>query len=186
MTWVNLSEYGRMRGVSSEAVKKAITGGRLPNSSRQKANGKWEVQPEAANIEWELATSHKNRPKYVGDVKPPGYIPIRMPGADRAEPAAPLLDEAGNIPLSRHEATRRMEVAKMRKAELDLAEREGQLTDIAKVNHDAFALARATRDAKQNIPDRVAAEFAGITVPAVIHARLSDEIRKALEGLVGA
>lgn len=179
--WVNLSEYGRLRGCTSEAVKQAIVKGRLKNSVRQKENGKWEVNPTAANIEWELTTKHKHKPKYLEEkdttelqqiVVQAGSEKVRLP--------------IGNEEISRGDASLRLEIAKAAIEEIKLSKMREELIEVAVVKTEAFKLARGVRDSILNIPDRVAAEFAGMTVAHEIHMRLSEEIRKALEGLANA
>lgn len=179
MNWITLSEYGRIRGVTREAVRQAIIAGRLKNSVKQNEKGKWVVDPGAANIEWELATSHKHRPKHLGDTRPADYKPIVIPGMGKAADS----DDPMQVTLA--EAQRRAEVAKAEIQEIKLAQLKGELVPVAEVEAEAFKAARTVRDNMLNIPDRVAAEFAGITQSQVIHARLMDEIRKALEGLQG-
>lgn len=164
-----------MRGVSSEAVKKAILGGRLVASVRKKENGKYEVNPDAANIEWDLATNHKHRPKYKNAEMPPPTPRVVI----APENLPPVADQK----VSLFEAQRRHEEAKARMAELKLHEMEGTLVSSEGVKDEAFKIARAVRDSLLGIPDRVSGEFAGITQAHEIHARLTDEIRKALEGL---
>lgn len=68
-------------------------------------------------------------------------------------------------------------------AEMKRDELRGLLVNAESVKAAAFKLARSTRDGVLNIPDRVAAEFAGMTSPHAIHSRLVEEIHKALEGL---
>ena len=178
-SWVNLSEYGRMRGCSSQSVKVAIENGRLVKSVRRKENGKWEVQPDAANIEWEISTSHKNRPAHLNvRSESPGRVKVVRENVE-------LVDNVneGKTPL--FEAQRRHEIAKAEMAELKLAELKSTLVNAEDVKSEAFKLARNVRDGMLNIADRVAAEFAGMTVPHSIHARLTEEIHKALETMAG-
>lgn len=181
MTWMNLSQYGRIRGVSSQAVKNAIAGGRLKNSARQKPNGKWEVNPEMANLEWELNTDSTRRfnvgnpaLKYKSDVPTEPYL---KPGVDRS---LPQQDETKRTLA---EAILMKETYTAERAKLRFEIESGKYVEAEKVKADAFKLARGVRDSLLNIPDRVSAEFAGISVPAEIHMRLTDEIRIALEAL---
>ena len=178
MDWVNLSEYGRMRGCSSEAVKQAIQKGRLKQSVRQKENGKWEVNPIAANIEWQLSTRHKHRPKKL-DAE---FLASRMGPTITIPPDNLPPTAEGQVSLI--EAQRRHEAARAEIAEIKAAQLRAELVEVEKVKADAFKLARGVRDGLLNIPDRVAAEFAGINVAAEIHMRLTDELRKALEVLI--
>jgi transcriptional regulator with XRE-family HTH domain len=76
-----------------------------------------------------------------------------------------------------------LEATRERTIGLRLANRlkRGRLVDAETARRDAFDCARAVRDAVLNIPDRVAAELAAETDPDRVHARLDDELRKALE-----
>jgi hypothetical protein len=175
--WVNLSEYGRQRGCTSQTVKVAIESGKLRQSVRQKANGKWEVLPDAANIEWALTRKNTT----MTDILPPN-----APSIEAVKSAARNQSTVNNVnpdKISLFEAQRRHENAKAEKAELQLAEYKGTLVNADDIKTEAFKMARMVRDGMLNIPDRVAAEFAGMTAAFDIHKRLTDEIHKALESL---
>lgn len=166
-----------MRGCSSQSVKVAIETGRLKQSVRQKPNGKWEVLPDAANIEWNISTNHKFRPL---------SLPTLASSPDAVKPAAgnqPPVNNVNPEKTSLFDAQRRHETAKAEKAELQLAEYKGTLVNADDVKTEAFKIARGVRDGMLNIPDRVAAEFAGMTQVFDIHARLTEEIHKALEAM---
>ena len=73
--------------------------------------------------------------------------------------------------------------AKADKSELELRVRQGELTEVAKVQRQAFAVGRQVRDALQAVPDRVAGIVSAEMDQARCHATLSKEIRQALEAL---
>lgn len=179
---LTVSAYARIRGVSHTAVQVAIKSGRLKNAVTKDAKGRTRIDPVVANLEWQLNTdasmAHnvKNKPARPEPVQP--YVKP-MPGDEREPPPQPGAMAGPSLNQSR--AVREAYLA--RTAKLDYEERTGKLVDAAGVKNEAFRLARAVRDAMLGIPDRVAAEFAGITHAHEIHARLSDEIRSALEAL---
>ena len=59
------------------------------------------------------------------------------------------------------------------------AKAAGTLIDLARVQRDQFALARAIRDRLMNLPTRLAPELVGLT-QAEIELRIEDAIREAL------
>ena len=73
-----------------------------------------------------------------------------------------------------------------RLAKLEYEEKSGKLVDVEKVKKQAFELARITRDAILNIPDRISAELVGITDQATMHSVLTKELTNALLELVRA
>jgi len=59
-------------------------------------------------------------------------------------------------------------------------QQRGALVPLEQVKRDAFAMAKAVREALINIPDRVANQLAGETDPAAVHQLLSNELIGAL------
>ena len=59
-------------------------------------------------------------------------------------------------------------------------QQRGTLVPLDAVKREAFALAKAVREALINIPDRVANQLAGESDPAAVHQLLSDELTSAL------
>lgn len=68
---------------------------------------------------------------------------------------------------------------------LEYEEKSGSLVSAEEVRREAFRLGRVVRDSLLNIPDRLAAELAGMTNQFQVHRRLTDEIRSALTELGG-
>lgn len=68
-------------------------------------------------------------------------------------------------------------------ARLRYQKEEGVLVNAQEVRDEAFKCARNVRDAMLNIPDRIANELAFETNPFKVHARITEEIKKALAGL---
>ena len=85
-----------------------------------------------------------------------------------------------------NESRAKTEFFRAEMARLDLEEKEELLCEADKVKSAAFTLARSVRDALDNIPDRVANQFAAETDSVVIHQTLQEELRKALERLTNA
>lgn len=139
---LSIAAYAKHRGCSRKAVQKAIDAGRI----RLLKDGT--INAKKADQDWEANTS-------------PGHA---RSGAAAAE-AAKGKTADGSRKTSAETATslamkRRHDAAKARLAEIELAEREGALTDAAKADAMLFNKAREFRDALVNWPPRIAAEFA--------------------------
>lgn len=78
--------------------------------------------------------------------------------------------------------TREME-AKAAKQEMDTCERAGELVWRADVERAAFTLARQIQDAGMAIADRLAAVLAAEGDAAVVHDKLSAELRDVFNGV---
>ncbi len=73
--------------------------------------------------------------------------------------------------------------ARASREEMDLKVRTGELIETSKVEHEAFTVARITRDAMLSIPDRLAGLVTAESDQAKNHALLTKEIGAALKGL---
>lgn len=180
---VTVSEYARLRGVSHTAVQIAIKNKRLVNSVTRDEKNRVRIDPVVANLEWKLNTDESKRFNVKNpDMKAAKYDPpppfVRNPDPETAPASAGMMAGAT---FNQSRAVR--EAYQARLAKLEFEERSGKLIEKAAVENEAFKLARAVRDSLMNIPDRVAAEFAGLTDAHTIHLRLGEELRKALEAL---
>lgn len=192
MATVSLREYGRQRGVSGEAVRKAIKAGRLIKSVSYNDKGWPLIDPAIADGEWgantSIATSAQQH-QYVKAVAAPvkrepapapEYVAAPMP-----EPA-PLPDDAEALgasnPAETYNKARAIKEAYLaRLTKLDLDQRSGLLVSAEGVKKEAFKIARQVRDGMLNLPDRISAELAAEMDQFVIHRRLTEEIRRLLE-----
>lgn len=169
MPLVSIREYGRMRGVSHEAVRKAIDSKRLTSSLVQSERGKRKltlIDSDLADAEWPKGTQEALKTQSSGE---------GPKATDRIQ------EDKMSQTYAQSRAVR--EAYQARLAKLDFEQRSGKLIDAEDVKKQAFKAARATRDQMLNIPDRVSAELAAETDSFKIHKRLTEEIRKALEGL---
>lgn len=179
MNAITFAEFARKKGVTSEAVRKAVKTKRLVNSLVYGIGKKPKLDPVLAAQEWEKNTDHSKR--FVGsDIR----VQLQDKPVERAngEPAPAMAGQAISAP-SLTQSRQLHEAYRARLAKLEYEEKSGKLVEAEKVKDEAFKLARTVRDAMLNIPDRVAAEFAGTSNAAEIHMRLTDEIRIALESL---
>lgn len=167
------NEYAQMRGITRQAVYAAIRAGKIADAVLP--DGKLDV--EAADRLW-AANTHPTsgasghlvkRGKTVKPVDMDVVIDVvRGAGIDPSRP--PTLVESKTLQAA----------YQARLAQIEYEEKSGKLVDAGKVKKTAFNAARMTRDAILAIPDRVAAQFAGMTDPFTIHATLTEELRGAI------
>ena len=167
---ISANAYAKHRGVSLQAVLRAIREGRLPTAAVQRESGRWDIDPEVADQEWAANTDSGQGA--------PAHAKNRVDTPDDDEPEV----EAGQ-PISYAEARAQHERFKARLAQLELEEREAKLVQVEAVQRESFRMARLVRDAMLNIPDRVAGELAAEQNQFKVHQRLVKEIRRALEDL---
>lgn len=174
-----MAEFARIKGVSIEAVRKAVKAGRLVNSLKYTEGKKVpKIDPVVAAAEWERNTDHSKRTN-GGDIRlEQRQTPYTKPDVPR--PNEPIAQGGPSINQSRAI----LEAYKARLAKIEYEVKTGKLVEAAVIKDESFRLARSVRDRLSNIPDRVAAEFAGSSNAAEIHMRLSEELRQALEALI--
>lgn len=171
MAPVGVRAYARQRGVSPEAVSKAIKAGRLAESVTYDAKGNPKIDPTVADQEWGAFT----HPTHGGVRSPKAEKPVED------EISAPKGNAAATFAQSR--AVKEAYLARL--AKLEFEEKSGLLVNADAVKNEAFKLARIVRDGILNIPDRLSAELAAESDTFTVHKRLTDELRKALEALAG-
>lgn len=167
---VSKAVYAQMRGVSKQAVHKACREGRLAGAIQ--ADGKLDValadQLWAANTNPVVGhhATMKQRQKKSKEAVVEQAIAI---GIDPNH--VPTLLESKTV-----EAAFRAKLA-----QIEYEEKTGKLVPVESVKKEAFRLARIVRDSMFGIADRISAEVAGLSDAFVIHRKLSDEIRTAIE-----
>jgi hypothetical protein len=145
----------RTLGVSLAAVQKAIRAGRLKGSVGRDARGFFIADSALAGREWAAG---------VGKPHNNGGGPGK---------SGPTLVEA----------QRRLALERTTQLELGNRRKRGELLDADTVLREQFESARVLRDAILNIPERLSAELAGESNPQRVHARLSKELRRALDSI---
>lgn len=165
----SLREYARRRGVSAEAVSKAITAGRLKESVVT-VGGKPKIgDVELADREWEANT---------------------RPRIDQPRPAAPApaaAADAADVPdynvsrALREAAAARREAALADMAEIEVAEMRGELVPVAEARADVIGKFTVVKTKILGVPTRIAQRLphlAAEVVPVV-----DELLREALEEL---
>ena len=172
MNYCNLSEYARLRGVSSQAVRYAIDSGRLKNSVRQKSNGKFEILPDIANIEWDANTdvtkqnNMKNKPS-----RPTAFV---KPGHQiRTGDNNPAID------FNNAKAQREWYMAEL--ARLEFEQKDGKLIDAEEAKSAWFKIITETKTKFLALPTKARANLPHLTLGDVsVIERL---VRESLEEL---
>lgn len=174
---MSLRSYAKRRGVSVEAVSKAITAGRL-RESVVTVDGKPKIaNAELADREWEANT----RPRI--DQR----TPAKKPAVDVVVSEDETLpSDVPNYNVSRavrEAAAARRENALADMAELEAAEKKGELVPVAEARADMINTFTTVKTKILGVPTRVAQRFPqlGADVVPVIDALL----REVLEELAG-
>lgn len=168
---ITLTAYAKSKGVSVEAVSKAVRVGRLAKSVVFDAKNRPRVVPALADQEWVANTDSAQQ-----------RVPAVPPPRPDPEPEqAPARDEPKTATFQQARTLREAYMARLAKLEFD--EKSGLLVKADAVKNEAFRVARIVRDNILNIPDRVAAELANETNQFKIHQRLTEELRRALEDM---
>lgn len=147
---MSIARYARERGVSTQAIYKAIDDGRLVKSLEKSPNGYVRINVEMASREWPLTNvAPENDPAFaLGDDED-----------ETEDEDIPLPEGVPHLHASK--ATREHWLAQT--AQLDYEKARGKLMDREEVRRTVFALARKARDAMIAIPERTAAILAATT-----------------------
>jgi hypothetical protein len=167
-TLISLAEYARHRGVSRSAVSKAARVGRI-----SLIDGK--VDREVADIQWERRTDFHQSQR--ASRRRSAQIAAAGPSAPGGA-AAYLGDESS--PRARREA------AQADLAELELAERRGELVSAQAVEQALATKILSVRESLDTLADRITPLLAAETDPVKVYALLRTEIRQVLEQLASA
>jgi len=177
---VTKSEYARIRGVTPAAVTIA-TRSRIADALTTR-NGRQFLDLDRANELWERNTA--KQPPPVSTAPRPAAAPPPSPTPVTDEQLRAFIQGLPEDAIpDLNESRARREHYAAEKARLEALQGRGELIPAADVKKEAFALARAVRDALMTIPDRLAPELAACTDARQVHQLLGDEIRVALRGL---
>lgn len=159
---INQAEYARRRGVSREAVRKAVQDGRITL-----INGK--IDPAVADIQWQQNTNpsqqRSNPQAFIGTGQSHD-----LPGDGQP---AKLYDIAAARAKREHFDAQLSEMKALRES--------GTLVDAASI---ALALTNAgaqLRTALESIPDKLAARIASESDTAIVHELLVAELGVSLQ-----
>ncbi|ALN93818.1 hypothetical protein [Lysobacter gummosus] len=173
---ISIRAYGRHRGVSDTAVRKAIATGRIT------AEADGTIDPARADAEWAASTKAPEE-RMLAPTQPARSRVATPAGADGVTAFAPVSASRGGNTYA--QARTANEVLKARHHELRIAQLKGELIDRSQAMAQVFALARAERDAWLNWPARISSMLAaelGID-PHTMHVALEREVRQHLSVL---
>lgn len=175
---LTLRAYAEHRGVSPEAVRKAIARGSLTESVEKAPSGRWSIDPAAADDEWARRTNAA-KSREVGTSRPAIIPQEDLDALDLDQLERLLGKHRGDLPAQQ---AFKFEVDARAKL-LALKERQGQLVDAEEVRRQGFELSRTCRDQILGVPSRLAPELAAETDPFKVHQVLERELAEALAAL---
>lgn len=149
---------------------KAIRTGRLEESVARTDSGRYRIDAERADREWQEWTN----PSQVRDAKAGGRPPR----------TASLFETELQVERTTHAraSAERVSIDAQLKR-LELEERQGLLVDRHAVTRVAFAIARDVRERILAIPDRLSAVLHAASSTREVHHLLVAELARALEGI---
>ncbi len=155
---INQSQYAKRRGVSREAVRKAIQDGRITL-----IDGK--IDPAVADIQWEQNTNpaqRRSNPQLFSNAGVPAGIDPDVP------------PEASVYNLATARAKREHFDAQM--AEMRALRESGELVSASAVAASLTTATAQLRTALEMLPDKLAARIAAETDSGVVYDMLASEI----------
>jgi len=168
------AEYARRRGVSREAVRRALKDGRI----RLDARGR--IDPAAADAAWRANTDpgrpSSSLPEGAG---PPA--PATAPGAIAAAIAAAVADGSMELPdeITLNDARAVREWNQAVKLFVQRRQMTDELVEAKKVEDAAYRAARTVRDRLGAIPERLGATLAATSDVTEVKRMLLEELNHA-------
>jgi hypothetical protein len=161
----NGADLARELGITRQAVSKAEKAGRISRA----ANGDFDL--DAAKIQYRLHTDPEQQLRSLQQERsaPAGVAVLDRPPLEFQGDAARLVG-----------AKARREAAEAQIAELELAEKRGEIILNADHKRVVFALCRSICDALMPLADRMAPLVAAESDPAKVHAIITGEVRQVL------
>lgn len=191
-TWVSVSEYAQHQGVSPQAVRKAITEGRIAGAARRDGRT-WAVDLERADRLWtsrtNAAKAHRRRSPTPTEKRRASKVEAKARAvldeldaesdsqAEREELERLLLKARGDFNAVR---ALREELEARLKA-LELSKRSGELIDSGVAWQRFFARSRRLRDRILSLPERLGPEVADETDPQACIIKIEAALVTALE-----
>ena len=176
---MSIRAYAQHRGVSHEAVRKAIAAGRI----HKEADGS--IDPAKADAQWLQHTRPAPLPS-AKNVATRVATPVATSRPSTAPPTPSAGDEARGVDYHKARAVRETYAARL--AKLEFEERSDKLVSKDEVDAKVFTLARQLRDRMQQIPNKVAPEIVALVVDKPDVRGVADlidrAIHQALEELV--
>lgn len=176
--------YARSRNITRQAVQQAIASGRLTERSARFVDGRWLIDPAAADEEWRSNTRQRRGVNDELERTDPGANELRAP---RALGEGPLVIGPDELPVGPDgEPLKPTQVAAWKTAieaqikTLELAKLRGELVPADLVEQRLEHVGRVTRDSVLAVPSRLAQQLAALTDPAELEIVLERELTRAL------
>jgi hypothetical protein len=174
---IGVVAYAKRRGVSHQAVSKAIATGRLSRSVSRGSGGRCLINVVLADREWgENTDAQQQRSSHRRPAQVAMFPDVPVDTVELGSASGPVLAKA--------QAMRVTFLA--RTAELDYLEKARSLVSADKVSIEAFRVGRTVRDAIMHVPDRVSAQLAALSDEHQVHELLTAELAGALRELADA
>ncbi len=162
--------YSRRRGVSKEAVSKAIEAGRITTVPGQ--NGRKLIDPEVADIQWAkntdpLQSARANAPK--------GNRGLPVTGNSGAG------GDGGDGGSAYWDARTLREQSEAAIASMKRQQMEGELVERRRVEEASMRIGRTLRDAVLAVPTKLAPELSHLTDAWQIEQRITAALRQVLD-----
>jgi hypothetical protein len=150
--------------------------------------GRWKLRLEGLEVAYDDVTRSKaDSPRRkladAEEAKAAAKPPLQSGAEERASIRDRMEAVAHDASMPRSEAERQIALLKRRMLELDVAEREGQLTEAEAMRKVVFEHGRRVRDLVLGIPVRIAADLAAEDEPAKVAIILEKALVEAMEGL---
>ncbi len=168
MTWLSPAAYGATRGVTKQAVLKAIKSGRLPTSCRRVDGKRWEINQQAADAEWDENTAGS---KSASLIQPPR-------AAEQPEFFHP---DSGEVAMTLMAAKRLKGEYDAKLAKLKYEQDSGLYVKVEDVKAEWFSIVTAVKTKLLAIPSKAKSNLPHLT-PADIDM-LDRLVREALEDI---
>jgi hypothetical protein len=180
---VSIPEYAARRGVTDEAVRKAIKAGRLSKSASKDAKGHWRIIPALADQEWQSNTDPLKVRPGIGANTSATKKPAPNPVPVEPQPTASGLDGEIEI-LEFDEARKREATYKAELLRLELEQKRGKLVPMDEVIRDVTQTVAgeytALRQRLLAIPARICLQLARCESAEEIRSVLEEHLTEAL------
>lgn len=176
--WISIPEFAKRELKSPQYIRRLIRDGKITETAVRQKGKRFLINPKQAIADLAANTSYMNKRPAVEHLEKEKQ---NETVSDYKKES--VINSAGLKIVSLAEAQKLQAnyIAALKK--IDLEERQGDVLQKTDVEQDAFNIARRTRDAILNIPDRISAELASATDTHVINSKLTKELIQALEEL---
>lgn len=196
MTWLRPSEAAKRLGIRRQTLHPKLPLLEAEGAARREGRD-WQVKAEGLELAYDAITrarsdSPRRKHGLAGGGAAPARVALEQPvlpgvvGDDREALLAQMRGETLAPGTSRSEADRIRAIAQARLAQLDVAEREGQLVKAEAVGRQWFEVCRRSRDQVLALPARIAADLAAEVDPVKVAIVLEKELAQCLEGMDAA